>query len=575
MSKTPRVLIIGGGPAGSVAALTLNQLGHDVELYEKETFPRYRIGESLLPGTLSILKRLGLQERIEAQGFVRKPSGTFLWGQGQPPWTFSFAAPRVADYIFDHSFQVKRGAFDALLLAEAQARGVRVFQGCPVREVDVSAPDEVRLVVEGPTGPMNVRGDYLIDASGSGSLLVRKLQLRRFDEFYRSLAVWSYFYCADPFTGDLKGTTFSITFEDGWVWMIPLKNDLYSVGLVVDQAKSTEIQEKGLERFYGETLAKCERAMAILGDAERIDRVRVTRDWSYDTTTFSAGRFFLAGDAACFTDPLFSQGVHLAAQSAVSAAAAIDRLQDHPDEADAVHRWYAKSFGGTYEQYHEFLAAFYTFASMTEPDSEFWRRRRVEERDDSRLERRDWFNRLASSGAACASCNGSRLADFRHRAETMIALGMHQRQELSSEFSDEELRGARIRWISQLTAQLNSIAKLRWNGDEVVLHPYYKVHPRTFKLEPRLILGSETGRIMTKYAVEPEYADAFRSLLHGDVSYKSLIRSLTALGARETSSQIVTRLFEAGLLSGLDASGKPVHIQDRLRLEGVGVDSEI
>jgi len=567
-----KVLVIGGGPAGSIAALTLNRLGHDVELYEREVFPRYRIGESLLPGTMSILYRLGLQEKIDAMGFVKKHSATFLWGQDQAPWTFSFATPRVSDWIFDHAIQVKREEFDALLLKEAEARGVQVFHGAPVSDVDVASPSEVRLTVDDGSGPRDVRGDYLIDASGSSSLLVRKLQLRRYDDFYRSLAVWSYFRRADPFTGDLHGTTYSITFEDGWVWMIPLKGDLYSVGVVVDQVKAPELQEKGPERFYMETLAKCKRAMQILADAERVDAVRVVRDWSYDTTTFSSGRFFLCGDSACFTDPLFSQGVHLATQSAVSAAAAIGRLGAHPEEAAAIHRWYAKSYGETYEQYHEFLASFYTFASFTEPASEFWRRRRIEESADQRLDRREWFHKLASTG------NGGgdwEIADFRDRASTMIGIGKHQRPELSSEFSDSELKMARIRWIAKLSAQLNSIAKLRWNGDEVRLHPYYKVNPRTFELEPRFILGNETERVMTKYAVDPQYAEAFKAVLTGDVDYKGLVRNLTALGAQETSSQIVIRLFEAGLLSGFDKTGKRVHVQDRLRFDGVGVEYEV
>lgn len=567
-----KVLVIGGGPAGSIAALTLNMLGHDVELFEREAFPRYRIGESLLPGTLSILYRLGLHEKIMDAGFVRKPSATFLWGQDQPPWTFSFAAPKVADWVFDHAIQVKREEFDALLLNEARNRGACVHTGVNVRDVDVSSPDHVRLSVEGPGLSSPVEGDYLIDASGSSSVLVRKLQLRRFDDFYRSLAIWSYFKCPDPFMGDLKGTTYSITFEDGWVWMIPLKGDLYSVGLVIDQSKSAEIQEKGQERFYRDTLSKCKRAMEILGDAEMVDEVRIVRDWSYDTTTFSAGRFFLSGDAACFTDPLFSQGVHLAAQSAVSASSAIDRLVTHPDEADAIHQWYARSYSETYEQYHEFLASFYTFASYTEPSSEFWRRRRIDESDDTRLERRKWFHNLVST----ANTNDDfRVADFRERASTMISIGKHQRQELSSEFSDAELNMARMGWLGRLTEQLNSITRICWEGREVALRPYYKVHSQTFSLEPKFILGNEAGRVMTKYPAAPEYADVFRSLMQGDMNYTSLVRRLTAAGAQASSSQIIIRLFEAGLLSAFDRLGEAVHIQKRLRFDGIGIDYEV
>src|SRR6185436_3663121 len=132
-----KVLVIGGGPAGCVAALTLNKLGHEVEVYEREVFPRYRIGESLLPGTMSILQRLGIWEKIQETDFIRKPSATFLWGENQAPWTFSFSTPRVTGWIYDHAIQVKRGEFDQILLNEVMARGVSVFQGTPVRDVDV------------------------------------------------------------------------------------------------------------------------------------------------------------------------------------------------------------------------------------------------------------------------------------------------------------------------------------------------------------------------------------------------------------------------------------------------------
>lgn len=569
-----RVLVIGGGPAGSVAALALDKLGHEVELYEREVLPRYRIGESLLPGTLSIFKRLGLEDMIASAGFVHKPSATFVWGQDQPPFTFSFSAPRVADYTYGHSLQAHREELDTMLLAEARARGIRVFEGAPVRDVDLSSPGGVEIAVgdrDGDgDGTRRVRGDFLVDASGAVSVLARKLQLRRFDEFYRSLALWSYFHCADPFRGDLRGTTFSIFFEDGWVWMIPLKGDVYSVGIVVDQSRSGEIQEQGIEAFYTQTLPRCRQAMEILGDAERAGPVRATRDWSYDTTTFSAGRFFLAGDAACFTDPLFSQGIHLAAQSAVSAASGIDRMVAHPEEADAIHRWYARSYGGTYEHYHEFLASFYTYASLSQPESVFWTRRRIQAGSDPRVARRGWAERLTAGPG-----NGWSVDAFCDRAATMIAVGEHQRRELSSEFSEAELQPARTRWITRLTAQLNSITRFRWNGEEVVLHPYYKVSPRSFQLEPRLVLGNETGRMMTKYAVEPPLAEAFRGILRGDVSYRKLIRSLVALGAKETGSQIVLRLFEAGLLAGFDCHGEQVRIQDRLHFEGVGVDYEV
>lgn len=566
-----KVLIMGGGPAGSVAALSLLKLGHDVELFEREVFPRYRVGESFLPGTMSILNRLGLQQQIDDAGFVKKPSATFLWGQDQAPWTFSFSTPRVAEWVFDHAIQVKREDFDHLLLNEARNRGAKVNEGTPVLDVDVRT-DGVSLEIIRNGKREHVTGAYLIDASGANSPLVRKLNLRRYDAFYRSLAIWSYFRCPERFKGDLCGTTFSITFESGWVWMIPLKGDLYSVGCIVDQSEAGKLSEIGPEEFYHQTLAKCRRAMEILGDSEQVDEVRVVRDWSYDTTLFSRDRFFLCGDAACFTDPLFSQGVHLATQSAVCAASAIDYLTSNPDASNSVHDWYAKCYGETYEQYHEFLASFYTFASFNEPDSEFWNRRRIAESSDDRFERRNWFQRLSEKASSTGDWE---IGDFRDRASSMIAIGRHRRQDLSDDFSDKELTPARVEWISRLTQQLNSITKIAWNGSDVELEPYYKVNPHSFKLEPKQVLSNDDGRRMTKYTADESLKTVFEDLKEQSFDYKTLIRRLNENGAADTSSQMVIRLFEAGLLSGYNAKGDRVHIQDRLRFDGVGVEYEV
>ncbi|MEU0130479.1 chloramphenicol-biosynthetic FADH2-dependent halogenase CmlS [Streptomyces sp. NPDC006289] len=567
-----KVSIIGGGPAGCVAALTLNKLGHDVAIYERARFPRYRIGESLLPGTMSILNRLGLQERIDAENYVKKPSATFLWGKDQAPWTFSFAAPKVAPWVFDHAVQVKREEFDQLLLDEARSRGVTVVEEANVTDVDLSRPEGVTLTVRQGDASTTVDSDFVIDAGGSGSPLVRKLGLRRYDEFYKNFAVWSYFRMEDPFEGDLKGTTYSITFEDGWVWMIPVKGDLYSVGLVVDRSKSTEVRDMGADEFYRSTLAKCTQATGLLAGAEQVDEVRIVHDWSYDTEVFSADRFFLCGDAACFTDPLFSQGVHLASQSAVSAAAAIDRITRDEEELDAVHAWYNRTYREAYEQYHEFLASFYTFASFTEPDSEFWRKRRITESDDDRLSRKTWFEKLVANGQ---DHSGPSVSEFRDRASTMISIGRHQRPELSDEFSEDELNGARVRWISDLTKRLNSIARFRWTGGKVLLKPHYRVEPLSFRLEQREILANQEGLDMAQYPMDEQARQVFHDLAEEEFGYKALVKRLGGVGRQELSTQIVLRLMEAGLLTGYDKNGDKVVVQGRLHFGGVGVEYEV
>jgi Tryptophan halogenase len=441
-----------------------------------------------------------------------------------------------------------------------------------VTDVDLSRPDRITLTVRQGEEMLRVESDFVIDAGGSGAPLVRQLGVRRYDEFYKNYAIWSYFQMKDPFEGDLEGTTYSITFEDGWVWMIPLKDDLYSVGLVVDRSQSAEVRRLGADEYYRSTLAKCVKATSLLAGAPMVDSVRIVHDWSYDTEVFSADRYFLCGDAACFTDPLFSQGVHLAAQSAVRAAAAIDRITANEDERKAVHAWYNRTYREAYEQYHEFLASFYTFASFTEPDSAFWRMRRIDESDDQRLSRKAWFEKLVSRSR---DDSGITVTNFRDRASTMISIGRHQRQELSDEFSEEELTAARVRWISDLTKRLNSIARLCWSGGKVLLKPHYRVEPQSFRLEQGEILSNQAGVDLAQYPMDEETRQVFQDLAEEEFGYRTLVKRLSAAGRQEISTQLVLRLMEAGLLTGYDKHGDKVVIQGRLHFGGVGVDYEV
>lgn len=570
MSKKAKVIVMGGGPAGSIAALTLQKLGHQVTVFEKEKFPRYRVGESFLPGTLSILHRLGLSEKIDSAGYVKKPSATFLWGKTEAPWTFSFTTPKTEDWVFDHAIQVLRSEFDQMLLETCRERGIQVFEEAVVAEVEVEHADHVSVQVRHRNESSEFTADYLIDASGSNSPLVRKLGLREYDEFYKSVALWSYFETPDPFMNDLNGTTFSITFEDGWIWMIPLKSGVYSVGVIVDQSKLAEIKDEGIGQFYDKTLAKSERALSILNGVQRREEVKLVRDWSYETTCFSRQRFFLCGDSACFTDPLFSQGVHLASQSAVSAAASIDYLMSQPEQSNEVHAWYNRTYRETYNQYHEFLASFYTFASFTEPESEFWTKRRISESADERFKRKEWFEQLVSGE------NKSRpqIGEFKDRAATMIAIGRHQRQGLTDEFMDAELNPARVRWISDLTKQLNRIVRFEWQGAHVGTEGFFKIEPQSFKLQPQRILCNGAGKDMTKYAVSAPLLGIVQALHEENFGYKELMIRLNEVG-EVNSSQFVIRLMESGLLEGFDKNDERVLVQDRLRFDGVGVEYEV
>ncbi len=573
MAKNTRkpVVVVGGGPAGSVAALCLRKLGHDVVVLEREKFPRYRLGESLLPGTMAILTRLGVMDRIEAANFVKKRAATFIWGPEQAPWTFTFATPKTAPWVYDHAYQVTRAEFDQILLDTARERGADVREAHEVTGIRTDG-DSGPVAVSWRNGASSgtLEGDFIIDASGSRGIVATKLKMRRFDRYFQNMAVWSYYRGGKRFEGDLEGNIFSVTFTEGWIWIIPLKDDIYSVGVVTDKSAGARMRDVGIETFYRECLEMCPLAMEILESATRSEEVRVIREWAYDASSLSLGRAFLCGDSACFIDPLFSQGVHLATYSAMLAAAGIDHLYRNPQDADEIRKWYEKSYREAYNRYHEFLAAFYSANSAL--DSTFWRKRKIAGAEDSRFAGKEWFTALSGQQVE-AGAQG--VDELEARAATLADLWQHSRNEVTDQFDETELSLRRMRWAGQLMKEFRRMARITWVSDEVRLVPSFKVHPTSFALERQQFIADEHGRTMTAYALTEEHRRLFESLKSRPLSYTALAGRLKALAGQGTPVQIIGRLTENGFLRGFDENGDPVKIRAALRFGGVGAEDDI
>ncbi|MCY3733815.1 MAG: tryptophan 7-halogenase, partial [Chloroflexi bacterium] len=368
------VIVIGGGPGGSTAATLLARQGFDVTIFEREVFPREHVGESLLPASIPILENLGVIDEIQAAGFTPKYGATMVWGRNPEPWSWHFAETNAS---YPHAYQVWRPTFDQILLRNAERNGVSVHEGSRVIDVSLDAGDRKSVAVESPDGETRTHGaDWIVDASGQNGFLSRRLDLRVNDEFFRNLAVYSYFRGADRLPEPDAGNIFIEAYEHGWSWAIPLPDDIMSVGIVVDAAwGGSHLSEAPTDEFYRRQLAMTGRTAAMLKPAQMIDQPRVIRDWSYTSQHLVGDGYILVGDAACFIDPLFSSGVHLALSSAVLASAYVTSALRDPDMREPAAEVYTQLYMQQYHQFREMAALFY--ASNRTSDSYFWEARRI------------------------------------------------------------------------------------------------------------------------------------------------------------------------------------------------------
>ena len=383
------VAVIGGGPAGSAAATMLARQGWRVALLERERFPREHVGESLLPASMPVLEELGAMEAVQAAGFLPKYGATMIWGRDPEPWSWHF---RETSVQYPHAYQVWRPSFDHILLQNARSHSIDAQEGC--RVVAVEWPPEssgatVRYVSD-THGQCTLDARFVVDASGQAALLAQQTGTRHWDSFFQNLAVYAYFEGAAPLPSPDENNIFIEAFEHGWFWTIPLgsaapatasKAGWSSVGAVVDNRTGQEgIQRLGAREFLSEQLSQAPHTKAMLRDARWAAGPYVVRDWSYSAERTTGPRFAMTGDAACFIDPLFSSGVHLALMSGVMAAAYATtslRAEESGDEQlrDMAGDVYQDLYYREYNQFREMARLFYS--SNLTSDSYFWEARRI------------------------------------------------------------------------------------------------------------------------------------------------------------------------------------------------------
>ena len=314
------VFVVGGGPAGSTAATFLARGGLRVAVAEREVFPRFHVGESLLPAMMPVLDRLGVRERIERHGFLIKYGAAFHDQESDLEYRFYF---REGKPWPPYSYEVQRSEFDQILLEHAaKASGVSLLQPAEVERIEFDAGGATIGIREGREARA-LRARFVVDASGrDGFLASRRVGQREPIPGLGKVALFAHFEGAPRWEGRDEGLIRLYIFEDGWFWWIPFAGDLTSIGCVL-HSKTARGREGSLEALYEDMIGRCRRVAEGLRHARRVTPVRSAANFSYRTSPVAGDRFLCVGDTLAFVDPIFSSGVYIALQTGEMAAAEI------------------------------------------------------------------------------------------------------------------------------------------------------------------------------------------------------------------------------------------------------------
>ncbi|KAG1901077.1 putative halogenase [Suillus fuscotomentosus] len=364
-----QILVVGGGPAGSYAAAALAREGFEVTLLEAAKFPRYHIGESLLPSVRRFLAFIGAEELVMNHGFTVKPGAAVKLNQYKREGYTDFIAMNPANGCWN----VIRSEFDDLLLRHASKCGAIVFDNTRVTELQFEGDRPVSANWKNTSTGIEGRisFDYLVDASGRNGIMSTKyLKNRRYNQALNNVACWGYW---DGTNSYMPGTTRdnavwieALEDESGWAWFIPLHDGSTSVGIVIDQESSNRKKKasraasggsgSNLLAHYKEELRRAPGAIELIGKGTlrndgTPEAVKSASDFSYSASSYAGNHFRVAGDSGAFIDPFFSSGVHLAFTGGLSAALTIAAsIRGLTSEEDA-QRWHTSKVGSSYTRF--------------------------------------------------------------------------------------------------------------------------------------------------------------------------------------------------------------------------------
>jgi len=377
------VVVAGAGPAGSTLATLLAQAGHRVLMLEKQAFPRYKIGESLLPATVrDLADMLGIRQTLTDAGFVTKKGATFSWGKNpESLWSLNFGGPHSAMVPLPEqvpsAFNVPRDRFDELLSDNAQRHGVVVRQQCSVTGFRREDGVVTGVDYEDATGESHtVQARFVADASGQRSKLARSFGDRTLSDFFRKISVWGYYRHGKRLDAPFEGNVLFQAHNGAWIWYIPIDDELTSVGVVMPSEDFDKAQTP--QQQLEHVISQCPLITEYLSSAQPVNtgeysQIRVCSEYSYSHSAYWQPGAVLLGDAACFVDVLLSSGVHLATYGAVLAAQSINAVLQGTVAEDLAMNEYEARLRREYAIFYNGLVGLYDM-QKNEDDYAVWLR---------------------------------------------------------------------------------------------------------------------------------------------------------------------------------------------------------
>lgn len=353
------VIVIGGGPAGATASAWLARAGRRVVLFERDQFPRFHIGESMLASVNPVLDAIGAMDLVRAAGFPQKWGAILMTPDGGLERYADFAvAPEVPQ---PQTWQVPRDQFDELLLRHAARSGADVREAHRVTTIEFDDDGVTVGAVDAAARRVTLRARALVDASGRAALLAHRFSLRVDEPDLANVAIFSHYAHVPRADGRRAGDIRLVARPDlGWFWMIPISDELTSVGAVLPRDAFKPLSKTEPGELLAQLIAGTPAVAALMATAERRWPVRVERDFSYGATCYAGDRWIVVGDAGSFLDPVFSSGVAIAMESGLEGAQAVDAGLTRGDLSARAFARFDTRQRGRYRMFRRFVRGFYT-----------------------------------------------------------------------------------------------------------------------------------------------------------------------------------------------------------------------